>query len=570
MRIRQTEKLYLPALSIVAVVLLLLVLISISTYRNLNRDRKKAIDSFHRHALTLIQTLEAGARAGMKRQTQPYDLISGLVQETGKIEEISYLYLLDSFGKIVYHSGSLPDGLKQDQISLSGEKTVAETASGHIRKLLDGTRIYELRKQFSPLRSPSADGSYDSPAMQIVVALKLKAFDDARRTDLHHAVFMAAIIVALGSGALFFIFVIQNYYLVNRTLRQTQDYTRLVIDHMANGLLSIDAEGNIVSYNKLALEILRVEESGVLGMSLEKIIDFQASGITETLTNCQIVLEREILLPLEAGKTIPLSVSVTPILRESGLCRGAVIVLRDLSEIKRLEEKVRRAERFAAVGKLAAGVAHEIRNPLSSIKGLAQFLGGMANEKPENKKFVDTIVAEVDRINRVVTDLLLLARPFRAELKPVDVMGLIDHAVLLIQSDSTAGNILIQTDYGEGLHRVPLDASQMTQALLNLLLNSIQAEAAGGRIEVGARVDSQNTFLQLWVEDNGPGISQKDRENIFDPFFTTRESGTGIGLAIVNKIVQNHDGEIQIQSPVPGKERGCRVLITIPIDVNNS
>ncbi len=566
MWIRQTEKLYFPALSIVAVVLLLLVLISISTYRNLNRDRKKALDSVHQHALTLIQALEAGARAGMKLQNQRYEPIGGLVQETGKIEEVAYLYLLDSFGKIVHHSVSLPEGLKQDQISLSGEKTVAESASGHIRKILDGTRVYELRKKFSSVRSPSGDG----PPMQIVVALKLKAFDDARQADLKHAVFMAAIVIALGLGALFFIFVIRNYYLVNRTLRQTQDYTRLVIDHMANGLLSIDVEGNIVSYNKLALEILRVEESGVIGMSLEKIIDFQASGIAETLTNCQIVLEREFLLPLEAGKTIPLSVSVTPILRESGLCRGAVIVLRDLSEIKRLEEKVRRVERFAAVGKLAAGVAHEIRNPLSSIKGLAQFLGGNLNEKPENKKFVDIIVAEVDRINRVVTDLLVLARPFRAELKPVDVMELINHAVLLIQSDSTAGNILIQTDYGEGLRRVPLDASQMTQVLLNLLLNSIQAETAGGHIEVGARVDSQNTFLQLWVEDNGPGISQKNRENIFDPFFTTRESGTGIGLAIVNKIVQNHDGEIEIQSPVPGKERGCRVLITIPIDINNS
>jgi len=569
MRIRQTEKLYFPALLIVAVVLLLLVLISISTYRNLDRDRKKALDSVHRHALTLIQALEAGARAGMKFKNQRYDPIGGIVRETGKIEAISYLYLLDAFGKIVHHSGSLPKGLKNDPISVSGEKTVDEPASGQIRKLLDGARVYELRKQFSPLRPPSVDGSYGSPAMQIVVALKLRAFEDSRRADLNHAVFMAAIVVSLGAGALFFIFVIRNYYLVNRALRQAQDYTRLVIDHMANGLLSIDAEGNIASYNKLALEILCLEESGVLGMPLKNIIDFQASGIAETLASCRTVLEREILLPLAAGKTLPLSVCVTPILRESGLCQGAVIVLRDLSEIKRLEEKVRRAERFAAVGEMAAGVAHEIRNPLSSIKGLAQFLGRALNKKPGNKKYVDIIVTEVDRINRVVTDLLILARPFRAELKPVDVIELINHAALLVRSDSMANNIQIRTDFGEGLDRASLDASQMTQALLNLLLNSIQALTAGGHIEVGARVDSQNTFLQLWVEDNGPGISQKNRENIFDPFFTTRESGTGIGLAIVNKIVQNHDGEIQIQSPVSGKEKGCRVLITIPIDVKN-
>lgn len=276
------------------------------------------------------------------------------------------------------------------------------------------------------------------------------------------------------------------------------------------------------------------------------------------------VLDKEINHRKKSGAIVPLALSITPIIGEDSTCQGAVIVMRDLREIKQLEEKVRRSEKLAAIGKLAAGVAHEIRNPLSSIRGFAQYLRNAFKDKPREREYTETIVLEVDRINSVVTDLLTFARPMEAELIPTDLTELIEHAVRLVEEDALSLNIDIQTDI-QDLSKIPLDANQMTQAILNLLLNALQAVKNGGRIEVGAELNPSDSLLKIWVEDDGSGIAAEQKEKIFDPFFTTREKGTGLGLAIVHKIVENHSGEINLQSPLAGKTRGCRFTITIPI-----
>ena len=375
---------------------------------------------------------------------------------------------------------------------------------------------------------------------------------------------MAGIILVLGSGALFFIFVIQNYYLVNRTLKQTQDYTRQVVASMANGLLSVDLDGKIISYNLLALELLGMEEYEVKEMDLNDLIDFRGTGIFETLNHCMSVLDREINYRKKSGETVPLALSITPIMGEGDSCQGAVLILRDLREIKQLEEKVRRSEKLAAIGELAAGVAHEIRNPLSSIRGFAQYLRHALKDRPQEKEYTETMVLEVDRINTVVTDLLTFARPMEAELAPTDVAELVEHTIRLVQADAQSRNVSVQMNISN-LSKIPLDAHQMTQAILNLLLNALQAIKSGGRIEVGAELNPSDSILKIWVEDDGSGIAADQKEKIFDPFFTTREKGTGLGLAIVHKIVENHSGEINLESPPFGKNQGTRITLSIPV-----
>jgi two-component system sensor histidine kinase HydH len=550
MKILNIKKLYLPALSIVAIVVLLLVLISISTYRNLDREKSMALHFLHRQGVMLLKSIEASARTGMKSLMWQEISLGKLMVETAKDDEIAYVYLIDEHGLIAHHSDPLhenkdalwkPDLNDRDQIVT------------RINVLPEGIRIYELAKYFSPMYEPSLIQSKDGvnglgqEAEQhwhrgdtIVVGMRMAVFESARHADIQHALIMAAIILVLGSGALFFIFVIQNYYLVNRTLRQTQDYTRQVVASMANGLLSLDTDGKVISYNLLALELLDLKESEVRGMNFDEVIDFKTTGIFQTLNYCMPVLDKEINHRKKSGEIVPLALSITPIIGEDSTCQGAVIVMRDLREIKQLEEKVRRSEKLAAIGKLAAGVAHEIRNPLSSIRGFAQYLRNTFKDKPREREYTETIVLEVDRINSVVTDLLTFARPMEAELIPTDL-----------------------TD--QDLSKIPLDANQMTQAILNLLLNALQAVKNGGRIEVGAELNPSDSLLKIWVEDDGSGIAAEQKEKIFDPFFTTREKGTGLGLAIVHKIVENHSGEINLQSPLAGKTRGCRFTITIPI-----
>jgi len=573
MRILSTKRLYLPALSIVAVVFLLLVLISISTYRNLDREKTMALQFLYRQGMTVILSIEAGARAWMMLPMWQDDSIGSLIRETGKNVDIAYVYLMDQNGNVVHHSSPAQSG--DPSIRMPEFKNNSGVIT-RITQVPEDIQVYELAKRFSPLPAPDSmeaipdtpeHGDIVKPHLHrgdiIVLGMQMTAYEEARRSDLQHAIIMGSILITLGAGALFFIFVIQNYYLVGKTLEQTEVYTRQVVANMANGLLSINANGKIVSYNQLALGLLGLQDSNVRGMNLKTIIDFQASGVDQTLAHCRPVLEREIQHKNKNGEMIPLALSATPILDEGDQCSGAVIVLRDLQEIKQLEEKVRRAEKLAAIGKLAAGVAHEIRNPLSSIRGFAQFLSNGLKDRPREQEYAQTMVAEVDRINRVVTDLLTFATPTLAEPVPADVTEIVEHCVRLVQADSDSRNITLRKNIFD-LSKVRLDPNQITQALLNLLLNAMQSVEPGSTIEIGAALKPSDERLEIWVEDDGAGIEHEELDKIFDPFYTTRAKGTGLGLPIVHKIVENHQGEIKVESPPAGKSKGCRFTLSLP------
>ena len=578
MQVFPIKKMYLPALSIVAVGIILLVLISISTYRNLDRQKTIALSFLYRQGEGLILSLEASARTGMKTLMWQEVSLGSLLQETAKSKDIAYVYIIDEHGTIVHHSDPLKTGVIVDWKPNITQEDQIDT---RFKTLPDSTRIYELAKFFSPMYEPTmmhhrnSQMGLDSEHLAnshshrgdiILLGMKMTAYEQARHADIQHAFIMAAIILILGSGALFFIFVIQNYYLVDKTLKQTKDYTREVIANMANGLISIDSEGKIVSFNLLALELLGIKESKAQGMDLGSVIEFDISGIQRTLTDCVPVLDYEIYHQHEAGEMFPLALSATPIKDGKGGCNGAVVVLRDLREIKLLQDKVKRSEKLAAIGELAAGVAHEIRNPLSSIRGFAQFLRHSLKDKPQEKEYAETMVTEVDRINRVVTDLLTFARPMAVEVSPTDITDLIEHSVRLVEADALSREITIKRKISD-LTRLPLDANQITQALLNLLLNALQAVPPKGHIEIGADLDASESQLHLWVIDNGPGISNNKIEKVFEPFYTTHEKGTGLGLAIVHKIAENHNGEIRVNSPPKGMPRGCCFSIIIPIAI---
>ena len=576
MRILSTKKLYLPALSIVAVVILLLGLISISTYRNLDREKTMALHFLYRQGMTVLLSIEAGARAWMMLPMWQDDSIGSLIQETGKNTDIAYVYLMDQNGTVVHHSNPEPNfnpSISQPELD-NGNGVITR-----IKKGPGGGQVYELVKKFSPLPAPDSlesvpdtpeHGDIVKPHLHrgdiIVLGLKMAAYEEARRSDLQHAVIMGTILIALGAGALFFIFVIQNYYLVGKTLEQTEGYSRQVVASMANGLVSIDTGGRIVSFNHLAMELLGLQGSEARGLNLNTILDFRANGIERTLVHSRPVLDREIQHRSKTNEIIPLSLSATPILEDNDQCQGAVIVLRDLREIKQLQEKVRRSEKLAAIGKLAAGVAHEIRNPLSSIRGFAQFLSQGLKDSPREQEYAQTMVLEVDRINRVVTDLLTFSRPNKAEPAAADVTELVGHCVRLVQADADSRNITLRRNITD-LSKVRLDPNQITQALLNLLLNAMQSAESGGSIEVGAALKPSDARLEIWVEDDGDGIENDRLDKIFDPFYTTRSKGTGLGLAIVHKIIENHRGEIRIESPPSGKKNGCRFTLSLPTGV---
>jgi two-component system sensor histidine kinase HydH len=567
------KKMYLPTLSILLAVLFMLALIGVSTYRNLDRARRKTMAALHRQGVSLLHCLEAGARVGLMSGLGERAL-EGIVRETAKSDDIAYIYITDKAGVVRFASSP---ALVGKPAPWQARPDPGGAVESRVRQISPGERIYELAERFLPgvvparsLSAGPAAGKTSANRPQIIVlGLKMIEFERADAADMHHAVFMSAILVALGSAAFFFLFVIQNYYLVDKALRQAQDYTRQVVAHMANGLLSIDSRGQVVSFNRLAIELLDVEEADIGGRDLRQWIDFDATGISQTLSRCQAVMDREMIYQRKNGRTLPLSLSVTPISGDSNTCTGAVILLRDLREIKQLEAQVRRAEKLAAIGELAAGVAHEIRNPLSSIKGFAQYLRHSLKDRPEECEYAQVMAREVDRINRVVTDLLTYARPMRVDLLPVDLPELVHHTLRLGAADAQAKEVSLTPRLSNGLGTVKLDGNQITQALLNLLLNSIHAVSRRGKIEVGGGMEKGGRLLRLWVEDDGPGIAAEHQEKVLDPFFTTRHKGTGLGLAIVQKIAENHRGWVQIQSPPAGRSGGTLVSIFIPVETGD-
>ena len=223
---------------------------------------------------------------------------------------------------------------------------------------------------------------------------------------------------------------------------------------------------------------------------------------------------------------------------------------------------------MAAIGELAAGVAHEIRNPLSSIRGFAQYLQHFLKNNPREQEYTKTMISEVDRVNSVITNLLTFARPMDAVRTVTNVEELIKKTVSLTKTDAESKNVGVAVSVQTTGNDFLLDENQMLQVLLNLLLNAIQAVASNGQIEIGCSIDAENDKLEIWIEDDGIGVPADKMSKIFEPFFTTREKGTGLGLSIVHKIVENHDGEIIFQSPPLSKSRGCRCTIIIPGDRN--
>jgi two-component system, NtrC family, sensor histidine kinase HydH len=337
----------------------------------------------------------------------------------------------------------------------------------------------------------------------------MQEFEAVQRMDVQHAFIMGAILLALGTAALFFTFVIQNYYLVEKAFGESRDFLRLVVASMPNGMLSIDPRGKITSINEPARRLLGITETDARQQDLKSIIDFDATGISQTLAQGTHVVEKEFLYQRSSDR-VPLSISVAPIRHQEKRAShtGAVIILRDLTEIKQLQEKVRRSEKLAGIGALAATVAHEVRNPLSSIRGFAKFLAHLVKDRPQEREYAELMVDEVDRINNVVTNLLTFAQPVRPELAPTDITEVLEHTVRLVREDADMRDIKIEIAAPPNLEAKHVDGNQITQALLNLLLNAMQAVDAGGTIQVDAR-KTDSGMLEMSVTDDGPGIDTR-------------------------------------------------------------
>jgi len=334
---------------------------------------------------------------------------------------------------------------------------------------------------------------------------------------------------------------------------ELQRLNQLILDNTNSGLLVVGLDRRIRLFNQAACRITGYRLEEVYNRPVE--IFFPPLEQIDWSGNYSMK-RGEMRLKNRLGGQLILGYSASHVRDQQNLDLGLLVSFQDLTEVKALEEQLKRADRLAAVGRLASGLAHEIRNPLASISGSVQLFSDDQGISEENRKLMGIVTKEVQRLNLLLGDFLNFARPAPLQEEPVDLAMILDELIELLQSGGQAEGLTIVRHYPE---QVPLliDRQKMRQALWDLLLNAVDSARPAGTVRVAA--DLLNG--EISVEDSGPGIDEKVRDRIFEPFFTTKEKGTGLGLANVYANIQAHNGRIYVENSPLG---GARFIIDLP------
>ncbi len=330
-------------------------------------------------------------------------------------------------------------------------------------------------------------------------------------------------------------------------------------ESMRSGLIMVDGDGTIIFCNRSSKEILGPAMERCCGLKFSDIWP-EMEGLTGDGAEQEPVQRKEIRFYGTDQKEKILGVSTFPVLDQKGQSLGYGVIFQDITEIIVKAEYLHRMDRLACLGEMAAGLAHEIRNPLASISGAAQFLAEGDYISAEGKRLLDIIFRETSRLNRLTNSFLLYGRPTRETVELINPAHEVDEIVDLLSRRRNLPDAEIEVDIPEDV-TLETEPNQLRQILVNLLLNAWQALASeGGRISVIGQ--QRDKVLELRIKDNGCGIDQEQINKIFNPFFTTKPDGTGLGLAIVQRLVHDLGGEIKAYSN-PGK--GTEFIMTLPL-----
>ena len=364
----------------------------------------------------------------------------------------------------------------------------------------------------------------------------------------------------------------ERYYLAQRNLEsQRKDFSDLqafrdlIFQSVGSGLIAVNPEGRVTAFNRAAESITGVAEREALGQTWAALFgaEVDLNEVRLAVATPGAKSQRyEIRLKRRDGQEVPVGVSFWALRSGEGEAVGLIGVCQDLSSIKRMEERMRQADRLATIGRLSANIAHEIRNPLASMSGAIEALVRELPPDPGRDRLVEIVLRESSRLNRIIRDFLEYARPAPMTTHPVNLADLLEEVVLLLEHRSLPAELKVVREFGDALP-ARVDPQQLRQAVWNLCINAVQAMPDGGELRLGGRLlqGADPAPLQLWVTDTGHGISEGDLPHIFEPFFSTKAEGSGIGLALVYRVVQDHGGHIEVRSQ-PGV--GTTFLLTLP------
>jgi two-component system sensor histidine kinase PilS (NtrC family) len=336
-----------------------------------------------------------------------------------------------------------------------------------------------------------------------------------------------------------------------------------IIESVRSGLITTDLRGDIITFNRAAEEITGYKASDVRGKNIYAIfgdIGKQIEVGLESIRTRSRLPRFDIDCRTAEGAPIHLGFSVAPLVDDAEPERGYVLTFQDLTEVMELEREVRRQERLAALGKMAAGLAHEIRNPLASMRGSVQVLASELDLSPEQLQLMNIVLRESERLNRIVSDFLTYARPPKTDFSQIELSSLLAEAVALLRNNPELGpRHSITEHYPSEAVFYTGDANQLKQIFWNLSRNAVQAMPQGGELKVALEVKSGSDVI-ISFGDTGQGMSPEQKERLFEPF-NSSSGGTGLGMAIVYQLVRDHNGKILVDSEI-GK--GTNISIKLP------
>lgn len=592
MKETENKKTLIPPLFIAGV---LLVFIPIFTYLTLERIKRQ--DEFFsqkmfERGMALIRTFEAGTRTGMFTMRWGAGRIQTMLQETATLPDIKYVVIVTPEGEILAHSNPAEVGGQLESMPPL-DPVDTEPYSGYHRVIKNQGKhgIFEVYKRFVPfgghpdqpmrkmrgrmmrmMRDQNEDRpdprdwsriyqkTFEPEAIEkarhyIIAGLSMKKHLGKRKEKIREAVFRSLILFLFACTGIIALFALQAWRQTKASLSQVKALSDNVIQNMPTGLVTLDPDYRVTSVNDSARTIM--------GQAVDT-PPAEWIDLAKQITPENPVAMDEMSLTKDDGQKIRMEVMASRITKQGDA--GFLILLKDLTQLRELQTQVETHKRLAAIGKLAGGVAHEIRNPLSSIKGFATYFAKQYEDKETDRETAQIMINEVERINRSITQLLEFSKPLAVEKKPVDIEQMIYHSIKLIQPDLEQKQIKTAVDNQSRHRTISTDPDRMNQVFLNLYINAIDALDEGGELAVTVKDQPDDTHIEIQISDSGCGMDDTTLEKIFDPYFTTRASGTGLGLSIVHNIIDNLGGHIRVESKI---EKGTVFTIRLPLNDDN-
>ena len=540
-------------LAVASAITVLAAILGMMMFMQFQLRKDQAVTLFVEKGSTLIQSFEAGFRGRPEMEDDSFYL-QKLLMEVAQQPDIDYLVVTDEKGQIMADSDPSmlggPYGLDLNLHQIAGSRNIRWRQAAN----QEGAGTFEVYRGFFP-----GDKKGSSMRWIVFLGFNMDKIEKASREDAYRMAVAAGILALIGSLAIVSLFLAQAYRLSQSSLSRITVFSEALVKNLPFGLLAVDQTGRIVACNDQAKPLLEDPCGEATGKEASVVVLRPFFHILERVRGQAVLIEEEVILP-GAGRTDQIWEVVVTVFSDEDVHKGKILLARNITAIRQMEREVARSRRLNAIASLAAGVAHEIRNPLSSIRGLAVYFKSRLAGNKDDEETADVMIAETERLNRVISQLIDFARPPVLKIVTVHPADLVRHTVRLVDKNAEINRVVIEVRADDHLPQVEIDPDRIKQALLNIFLNALAAMPNGGRLLV--ELTSHHALLKVTISDSGEGIKKEDLPRITDPYYTSKPSGTGLGLAIVQKILDAHGGSVHIESQ---EGMGTKVTLQFPV-----